>query len=92
MADEKLDVGEAEEEAVEVDVNPDAKQIKSETEPPKETEIIEEKEEEKKDELEDYSAELNPVLINLRNVCAKKNAKNNRRWNLQKTLRKKMSL
>jgi hypothetical protein len=55
MADEKLDVGEAEEEAVEVDVNPDAKQIKSETEPPKETEIIEEKEE-KKDELEDYSA------------------------------------
>ena len=56
MADEKLDVGEAEEEAVEVDVNPDAKQIKSETEPPKETEIIEEKEEEKKDELEDYSA------------------------------------
>ena len=56
MADEKLDVGEAEEEAVEVDVNPDAKQIKSETEPPKETEIIQEKEEEKKDELEDYSA------------------------------------
>ena len=39
MADEKLDVGEAEEEAAEVDVNPDAKQIKSETEPPKETEV-----------------------------------------------------
>jgi len=56
MADEKLDVGEAEEEAVEVDVNPDAKQIKSETEPPKETEIIEEKDEEKREELEDYSA------------------------------------
>ena len=56
MPEEKLDVGEAEEEAVEVDVNPDAKQIKSETEPPKETEIIQEKEEEKKDELEDYSA------------------------------------
>ena len=43
MPEEKLDVGEAEEEAVEVDVNPDAKQIKSETEPPKETEIIQEK-------------------------------------------------
>jgi hypothetical protein len=59
MPEEKLDVGEAEEEAVEVDVNPDAKKVKSETEPPKETEvteIIEEKDEEKKDELEDYSA------------------------------------
>tara|TARA_R100001244_G_scaffold37513_1_gene34158 strand:- start:2300 stop:3184 length:885 start_codon:yes stop_codon:yes gene_type:complete len=55
MPEEKLDVGEADEESVEVDVNPDAKKIKSETEPSKETEVIE-VQEEKKDELEDYSA------------------------------------
>ena len=55
MPEEKLDVGEADEESVEVDVNPDAKKIKSETEPAQETEVIE-VQEEKKDELEDYSA------------------------------------
>ena len=55
MPEENLDVGEADEESVEVDVSPDAKKIRSETAPSKETEVIE-TQEEKKDELEDYSA------------------------------------
>jgi len=53
MPEENLDVGEADEESVEVDVSPDAKKIRSET--VTETEVIE-TQEEKKDELEDYSA------------------------------------
>jgi len=54
MPEATLDVGEAEEEAVEVNVDPEAKKILSETVPDKANDVVE-TQEEKKDELEDYS-------------------------------------
>lgn len=60
MPEEKLEVGDAEEEAVEVEVDPNAKKVKSDADQVKEkevkTEATTEVVEEKKDELEDYSA------------------------------------
>ena len=54
MPEATLDVGEAEEEAVEINVDPEAKKILSETVPDKAIDVVE-TQEEKKDELEDYS-------------------------------------
>ena len=53
MPEGQLEVGEAEEESVDIDVDPNAKTIRSDAEPEQPPEVIEE---EKKDELEDYSA------------------------------------
>ena len=55
MPESQLEVGEAEEEAVDIEIDPDAKKaVRSDSEPESSTEIIQEPE--KKDELEDYSA------------------------------------
>jgi len=53
MPEGQLEVGEAEEESVDIDVDPNAKTIRSDAEPEQPPEVIQE---EKKDELEDYSA------------------------------------
>ena len=55
MPESQLEVGEAEEEAVDIEIDPDAKKaVRSDSESESSTEIIQEPE--KKDELEDYSA------------------------------------